>query len=238
MLTNVCTQCLHAMSARNVCTQSNQCPHNRWTIQRGPLSVARESSSCCPRELTQRRRPDGSPVYQEHWDTKARESGLARTAHWRMRFEILVRPSGSETSVGGEHDGALVVRVVQPADAGRATEAALRAVAKAVAGPRVGEPRPRCHQPTEADRDRRRVRSKSCGRGRPATTPTPARSRCLRSRPIPGVMGHSVRDLRSARFEIPAVVSTGRTRGSWACQIGGWVPVRRERSGSMPNVRQ
>ena len=50
-----------------------------------------------------------------------------------MRVEILVRPSASETAVGGEHDGALVVRVVQPADAGRATDAALRAVAKAIA---------------------------------------------------------------------------------------------------------
>jgi hypothetical protein len=34
-----------------------------------------------------------------------------------MRVEILVRPSASETAVGGEHDGALVVRVVEPADA-------------------------------------------------------------------------------------------------------------------------
>jgi uncharacterized protein len=52
-----------------------------------------------------------------------------------MRVEILVRPSASETAVGGEHDGALVVRVVEPADAGRATDAALRAVAKAIAVP-------------------------------------------------------------------------------------------------------
>jgi uncharacterized protein YggU (UPF0235/DUF167 family) len=52
-----------------------------------------------------------------------------------MRVEILVRPSASETAVGGEHDGALIVRVVEPADAGRATGAALRAVAQAVAVP-------------------------------------------------------------------------------------------------------
>ena len=48
-------------------------------------------------------------------------------------MEIHVRPSSSTTAVGGEYDGALVVRVVEPADSGRATEAALRAVAKAVA---------------------------------------------------------------------------------------------------------
>ena len=48
-------------------------------------------------------------------------------------MEIHVRPSSSVTMVGGEHDGALVVRVIEPADSGRATEAALRAVAKAVA---------------------------------------------------------------------------------------------------------
>jgi len=47
--------------------------------------------------------------------------------------EIHVRPSSSTTVVGGEHDGALVVRVVEPADSGRATAAALRAIAKAVA---------------------------------------------------------------------------------------------------------
>jgi len=52
-----------------------------------------------------------------------------------MRVEILVRPSASETAVGGEYDGALVVRVVEPADAVRATDAALRAVAKAIAVP-------------------------------------------------------------------------------------------------------
>jgi len=53
-----------------------------------------------------------------------------------MRVEIHVRPNASSTVVGGEHDGALVVRVVEPADSGRATEAALRAVADAVSVPR------------------------------------------------------------------------------------------------------
>ena len=53
-----------------------------------------------------------------------------------MRFEIHVRPSASTTIVGGEHDGALVVRVVEPADEGRATKAALKALAKALGLPR------------------------------------------------------------------------------------------------------
>lgn len=47
-------------------------------------------------------------------------------------MEIYVKPGASTTNVGGSHDGALVVRVVEPADSGRATEAVLRAVAEAV----------------------------------------------------------------------------------------------------------
>ena len=48
-----------------------------------------------------------------------------------MRITIRVRPGASRPSVGGEHDGALVVRVSAPAVEGRATEAALAAVAAA-----------------------------------------------------------------------------------------------------------
>lgn len=44
---------------------------------------------------------------------------------------IRVRPGAVRTSVGGEHDGALVVRVGARAVDGQATEAALAAVAKA-----------------------------------------------------------------------------------------------------------
>jgi uncharacterized protein len=53
-----------------------------------------------------------------------------------VRVEVHVRPNASKASVGGQHDGALLVRVVEPADAGRATDAALRAVAKALTVPR------------------------------------------------------------------------------------------------------
>jgi hypothetical protein len=53
-----------------------------------------------------------------------------------MRVEIHVRPNASTTGVGGEYDGALVVRVVEPADRGRATDAALAALANALRIPR------------------------------------------------------------------------------------------------------
>ena len=49
-----------------------------------------------------------------------------------MRLEIHVRPGSSTAAVGGSHDGALVVRVREPADDGRATRAALAAVATAL----------------------------------------------------------------------------------------------------------
>ena len=48
-----------------------------------------------------------------------------------MRLTIRVRPGASRAAVGGSYDGALVVRVTAPAVDGRATEAALRAVADA-----------------------------------------------------------------------------------------------------------
>ena len=48
-----------------------------------------------------------------------------------MRCAIRVRPGASRTEVGGSYDDALVVRVTAPAVEGRATEAALRAVADA-----------------------------------------------------------------------------------------------------------
>jgi uncharacterized protein len=48
-----------------------------------------------------------------------------------MRITIWVRPGSAHPGVGGEHGGALVVRVgARPVD-GRATEAALAAVARA-----------------------------------------------------------------------------------------------------------
>jgi uncharacterized protein YggU (UPF0235/DUF167 family) len=53
-----------------------------------------------------------------------------------MRVEIHVRPNASTSTVGGDFDGAIIVRVVEPADAGRATEAALKAVAAAIEMPR------------------------------------------------------------------------------------------------------
>ena len=48
-----------------------------------------------------------------------------------LRVPLRVRPGAGRTRVGGSYDGALVVRVSAPAVDGRATEAALAAVAAA-----------------------------------------------------------------------------------------------------------
>ena len=53
-----------------------------------------------------------------------------------MRLTIRVQPGAKRAQVGGEHDGALVVRVTERAVDGRATEAALAAVAAALGLPR------------------------------------------------------------------------------------------------------
>jgi uncharacterized protein YggU (UPF0235/DUF167 family) len=49
-----------------------------------------------------------------------------------LRLAIRVRPGGSRTQVGGTHGDALVVKVAARAVDGKATEAALRAVADAL----------------------------------------------------------------------------------------------------------
>lgn len=46
-----------------------------------------------------------------------------------MRITIRVRPGSARPGVGGEHDGALIVKVSAQAVDGKATEAALAAVA-------------------------------------------------------------------------------------------------------------
>jgi uncharacterized protein len=48
-----------------------------------------------------------------------------------VRITVRVRPGSARPGVGGEHDGALVVRVSARAVEGQATEAALAAVAAA-----------------------------------------------------------------------------------------------------------
>jgi uncharacterized protein len=48
-----------------------------------------------------------------------------------LRVTIHVKPGASRTGVGGGHGEALVVRVTPPAAGGRATGAALRAIAEA-----------------------------------------------------------------------------------------------------------
>ncbi len=46
-----------------------------------------------------------------------------------MRLTIHVRPGAARAGVGGSHDGALVIRVCEPASDGRANDAVIRAVA-------------------------------------------------------------------------------------------------------------
>jgi uncharacterized protein YggU (UPF0235/DUF167 family) len=53
-----------------------------------------------------------------------------------LRFEVRVRPGASRTRVGGRYGNALVVAVTARAVDGKATEAALRAVAEALGVPR------------------------------------------------------------------------------------------------------
>lgn len=55
-----------------------------------------------------------------------------------MRLEIHVTPGASATGVGGSRGGALVVRVTQRRERGRATAAALEALADALGVPRAG----------------------------------------------------------------------------------------------------
>lgn len=58
-----------------------------------------------------------------------------RPAGWhadQVRVAIRVRPGSSRTFVGGSHDGALVIKVGARAVDGRATTAALRALAEAI----------------------------------------------------------------------------------------------------------
>ncbi|MFI7589867.1 DUF167 domain-containing protein [Spongisporangium articulatum] len=49
-----------------------------------------------------------------------------------MRLTVRVHPRSRRPGVGGEHDGALVVRVREPAVDGRATAAVLEALADAL----------------------------------------------------------------------------------------------------------
>ena len=49
-----------------------------------------------------------------------------------VRISIRVRPGARASEVGGTHDGALVVRVRERAEGGRATNAALQALAEAL----------------------------------------------------------------------------------------------------------
>ena len=53
-----------------------------------------------------------------------------------MRVPIRVRPGAKKPEVGGSYDGALVVKVAAVPEGGRATQAALTALAEALGVPR------------------------------------------------------------------------------------------------------
>jgi uncharacterized protein (TIGR00251 family) len=53
-----------------------------------------------------------------------------------LRVAVRVKPAASRTAVGGRHGDALIVAVTAKPAGGRATEAVLRAVAKAFGVPR------------------------------------------------------------------------------------------------------
>ena len=61
--------------------------------------------------------------------TPDKARGRAHTGE--MRLTVWVRPGSARPGVGGEHDGALVVRVRPRAVDGQATAAALAAIAEA-----------------------------------------------------------------------------------------------------------
>jgi uncharacterized protein len=46
-----------------------------------------------------------------------------------VRLTVHVRPGATRAGIGGSHDGALVIRVREPASDGRANDAVVRAVA-------------------------------------------------------------------------------------------------------------
>lgn len=70
----------------------------------------------------------GATTRQEPW----RIFGGLTMAGDTTRVLIRVHPGSSVAVVGGERDGALVIRVTERAVDGRATDAALRALAKAL----------------------------------------------------------------------------------------------------------
>jgi uncharacterized protein YggU (UPF0235/DUF167 family) len=73
-----------------------------------------------------RRRLNHHPrgLHRLGWRPSGAHTGVVRIVIW-------VRPGSARPGVGGEHDGALVVRVSERAADGRATAAALAAVAAA-----------------------------------------------------------------------------------------------------------
>src|SRR5215475_6505251 len=91
--------------------------------------AARDASPCLAS-----RRPyvlRAAPVVSASAGAASRPAAQGQAHTGLVRITIRVRPGSARPGVGGEHDGALVVRVSQRAIDGRATAAALAAVAAA-----------------------------------------------------------------------------------------------------------
>src|SRR5260370_15029304 len=94
---------------------------------------------CAPAALRARFGRRAISASQQRVTNGANVSGCGIRHPWRhtevVRITIRVRPGSASPGVGGEHDGALVVRVSARAADGKATTAALTAVAAAVRVP-------------------------------------------------------------------------------------------------------
>src|SRR5229473_4907625 len=90
---------------------------------------------CAPAALRARFGRRAISTSQQRVTNGANVTGCGIRHPWRhtevVRITIRVRPGSARPGVGGEHDGALVVRVSAPAVDGRATDAALSAIAAA-----------------------------------------------------------------------------------------------------------
>ena len=169
--------CLYQKSVPEVCTGT---------------SGAWERSSCCLKKSRSTGWSERSPAYQGHWDSEARESGSARrhtgacaSRFWCDRVRHRLRLAENTTVRSSFWSWSPLL------PAGQRMLRSMR-LPSSRGAQWVGEPRPRCHQPTEAHRDRRRGRPKSGGGARPATTTKHARGLRSEKRPIPGVLGHPV----------------------------------------------
>jgi len=96
-----------------------------------PKNAAPMDSTKIPSVMNDRRSRPGVTRTAGNQPTRCRAGARAWQSD-QVRVAIRVRPGSSRTVVGGSHDGALVIKVGARAVDGRATAAALRALAAAL----------------------------------------------------------------------------------------------------------